>query len=100
MSITRAELDRLAEINKQLDHLGQAAEPDELKTELETEKAELLSALITGLGELIDPLERRVMLLRYGKGLLWKEVAATIGYSQTAAFSIHQSALGKLLSHD
>ena len=97
MSISRSELDRLAEINKQLSHLETAAEKDELADELEDEKAALLSNLIEDLGRLIDPLERRVMLLRYGKGLLWKEVAAAIGYSQTAAFAIHQSALRKLL---
>lgn len=97
MSISRSELDRLAEINKQLSHLETAAERDELADELEDEKEALLSDLIEDLVRLIDPLERRVMLLRYGKGLIWKEVATAIGYSQTAAFAIHQSALRKLL---
>lgn len=70
----------------------------ELLTLYKTKVKELDEALIaveTAI-EILDPLERSLMRLRYIKGLTWEKVAVALNYSWQQTHRIHKTALGKL----
>ena len=70
----------------------------ELLTLYKTKVKELDEALIaveTAI-EILDPLERSLMRLRYIKGLTWEKVAVALNYSWQQTHRIHKTALDKL----
>jgi len=82
---------------------GQGADPGQLAAELSQEIACLQRQLAveqTIIGRYIEKLplselENKVMILRYVKCRDWKNIAFSIGYSQSRMFDFHVSAMSK-----
>lgn len=76
--------------------IDKAIDLDAVAGELKHEKDGILSDLIAALAPVKDPIERRVTLLRYGKGLYWKEIGDAVGYSLWAVYRMNQDVLRRI----
>lgn len=45
----------------------------------------------------MDKTERKLMMLRYVKGMKWKYISMAIGYAERQTLRIHMKAMGKVL---
>lgn len=72
---------------------------EELKSTLEKNKKDIESmiekgkAIMTAMDKLENPLERKVILMRYLDGSDWERIAKSLRYSRTQVNRIHDAAL-------
>ena len=82
--------------SSQSDLSGYAATLDDLIEKLKKERLEKIQHLRNiedQIGKMQDEDEKRVLRLRYIKGLKWEEVAVEMGYSWKQTHRIHSQAL-------
>lgn len=102
--MTKAELKKYRSIKAELAELDRLAgkidrhATDELRVQYEEKRSRLAAELlrIERAIDSLEPIERRVLRLRYIDGLAWFQVANKVSYSPQQAQRYHKDALEKL----